>query len=94
MVGCRFAQIFMGSGTMANDVIAAQLKHISGTGLIISNGEFGERLIDHAKSASIDFDHISFDCVLISFIQVILTSYSPQHHSPHGCRGDNGISRN
>ena len=61
IVGSRFAQIFMGSGTMANDVIAAQLKQISGTGLIISNGEFGERLIDHAKSANIDFDQITFE---------------------------------
>ena len=58
IVESRFAQIFMGSGTMANDVIAAQLKQIPGTGLIISNGEFGERLIDHAKSADIDFDQI------------------------------------
>ena len=61
LVGSRFAQIFMGSGTMANDVIAFQLKDLPGTGLILSNGEFGDRLIDHAKSASIDFDHISFE---------------------------------
>lgn len=60
IVESRFAQIFMGSGTMANDVVAAQLKQIPGTGLIISNGEFGERLIDHAKSANIDFDQIIF----------------------------------
>ena len=80
MVGCRFAQIFMGSGTMANDVIAAQLKHISGTGLIISNGEFGERLIDHAKSASIDFDHISFDwgdCFDYDYISDVLDKKIP-----------------
>lgn len=61
MLGSRFAQIFMGSGTMANDVIAAQLNYIPGSGLIISNGEFGERLIGHAKSASLDFNHIAFD---------------------------------
>ena len=61
LVGSRFTQIFMGSGTMANDVIAAQLKDLPGTGLILSNGEFGDRLIDHVKSASVDFYHISFD---------------------------------
>ena len=33
---------------MANDAIAGQLSLISGTGLVLSNGEFGNRLIDHA----------------------------------------------
>jgi aspartate aminotransferase-like enzyme/GNAT superfamily N-acetyltransferase len=41
-------EILLGSGTLANDAIAAQLSLISGQGLILSNGEFGERLLDHA----------------------------------------------
>jgi len=61
LVGSRYAQIFMGTGTMANDVIAAQLKYLSGKGLILSNGEFGDRLIDHAKRASLDFNEICLD---------------------------------
>jgi aspartate aminotransferase-like enzyme len=48
-------QIMLGTGTMANDMIAAQLKKIAGKGLIIVNGEFGERLVDHAKRAGLDF---------------------------------------
>ena len=41
-------EILLGSGTLANDVIAAQLS-LLGPGVIVSNGEFGERLIDHAR---------------------------------------------
>ena len=39
--------LFQGSGTLANDVIASNLQ---GTGLILSNGEFGERLIQLARA--------------------------------------------
>lgn len=42
------AQILMGTGTMANDMVAAQLSLRPGRGLILSNGEFGERLARHA----------------------------------------------
>src|SRR5438105_4765238 len=39
-------ELLLGSGTLANDVIAAQLSLENKRGLILSNGEFGERLID------------------------------------------------
>jgi aspartate aminotransferase-like enzyme len=42
-------QVLMGTGTMANDVVAAQLSLLPGRGLILSNGEFGERLARHAE---------------------------------------------
>ena len=42
-------QIFSGTGTLANNVIAAQLSLRQESGLIFSNGEFGERLWDHAQ---------------------------------------------
>lgn len=45
----RYVEILVGSGTLANDAVAAQLKLLKGSGLILSNGEFGERLVDHAK---------------------------------------------
>jgi aspartate aminotransferase-like enzyme len=48
LAGARHAQVLLGSGTLANDVIAAQLSLLPGPGLILSNGEFGERLVDHA----------------------------------------------
>jgi len=56
LTNSSFAQIFMGSGTLANDHIAAQLSIIKGKGLILHNGEFGERLIDHAKRFNLEFD--------------------------------------
>jgi aspartate aminotransferase-like enzyme len=48
-------QIMLGTGTLANDMIAAQLRKVNGKGCIIVNGEFGERLVDHAKRAGLDF---------------------------------------
>ena len=48
LMGARDVQILMGSGTLANEVVAATLSHEPGNGLILSNGEFGERLVDHA----------------------------------------------
>src|SRR5215813_8370817 len=45
----REAELFLGSGTLANDVIAAQLSLDARSGLILSNGEFGERLVDQAR---------------------------------------------
>lgn len=47
--------LMVGSGTLANDAVAAQMKCIDGPGLILSNGEFGERLVDHAQRWSLDF---------------------------------------
>jgi len=41
--------IMVGSGTMANDVVAAQLSRLNAPGVIVTAGEFGERLLDHAN---------------------------------------------
>jgi aspartate aminotransferase-like enzyme len=49
MIGARHVALFAGSGTLANDAVAAQLAAIGGRGLILSNGEFGDRLIAHAE---------------------------------------------
>ncbi len=53
---CNFSRVLMGSGTLANDHIAAQLSVLKGKGLIVQNGEFGERLVDHAVRFNLDFD--------------------------------------
>src|SRR5882757_7835416 len=45
----RAVQLFVGSGTLANDIIGAQLSLEAKPGLVLSNGEFGERLVDQAK---------------------------------------------
>jgi len=54
-------QIMMGSGTLANDVVAAQLSVLPGRGLILVNGEFGNRLLDQAIRTRLDFDVIQID---------------------------------
>jgi aspartate aminotransferase-like enzyme/GNAT superfamily N-acetyltransferase len=41
--------LMVGTGTLANDAVAAQLRGLSGSVYVLSNGEFGERLIDHAR---------------------------------------------
>ena len=53
-------ELMLGSGTLANDVIAAQLSLEKKRGLVLSNGEFGERLIDHARRMSLQFDTLEF----------------------------------
>lgn len=51
---------FAGSGTAANDGLAALLARLPRTrgrrGLVLSNGEFGARLVRHARAAGLDFD--------------------------------------
>lgn len=54
--------LFTGSGTLANDAVAANLKAIFGDarGLVISNGEFGERIANQAVKAGLEFDKAEF----------------------------------
>jgi hypothetical protein len=54
--------LFPGGGTLANDSVAANLKAIFGDrrGLVISNGEFGERIADQAEKAGLLFHQVSF----------------------------------
>jgi aspartate aminotransferase-like enzyme len=49
-------ELFVGSGTLANDVVAGQLSLLGERGLILSNGEFGSRLIDQARRFRLDFE--------------------------------------
>ncbi len=56
LVQAKHVEILMGSATLANDAIAAQLSLLSAPGLILSNGEFGERLIDHGRRFRLSFD--------------------------------------
>ena len=57
-LNAQHVQIMMGSGTLANDVVAAQLSVLPGRGLVLINGEFGERLQDQAIRIGLDFDVI------------------------------------
>ena len=60
-VNAKSVQIMMGSGTLANDVVAAQLSILPGRGLVLANGEFGNRLLDQAVRTGLDFDVIQVD---------------------------------
>lgn len=61
LFGASFVEIMQGSGTLANDVIAGQLSLLSMPGLLLSNGEFGDRLIDHATRFRLRFHEIRAD---------------------------------
>ena len=50
LVGDRDVALFLGSGTLANEVVAATLAAASPShGLILDNGEFGRRLVAQAE---------------------------------------------
>jgi aspartate aminotransferase-like enzyme len=53
-------ELVLGSGTLANDIVGAQLSLLPGRGLVLSNGEFGHRLIDHARRFNLAFDAVEF----------------------------------
>ena len=53
-------ELFMGSGTLANDVVAGQLSLLGRPGLVLSNGEFGSRLADQARRFNLKFEVLEF----------------------------------
>ncbi|MGD0351449.1 MAG: aminotransferase class V-fold PLP-dependent enzyme [Verrucomicrobiota bacterium] len=61
LVCAKNVQLFVGSGTLANDVVAGQLSRLKGRGLILTNGEFGERLVDQARRFKLKFDALAFN---------------------------------
>jgi aspartate aminotransferase-like enzyme len=56
LVRARHCEVMVGSGTLANDVVGAQLSLQPGRGLVLSNGEFGSRLADQARRHQLDFE--------------------------------------
>ncbi|WP_259545735.1 aminotransferase class V-fold PLP-dependent enzyme [Heyndrickxia sp. FSL K6-6286] len=61
MTNAKQVAILTGSGTLSNDAVAAHLAGLNAKGLILTNGEFGDRLVDHAERFQLTFDHISYD---------------------------------
>ncbi|WJY26319.1 aminotransferase class V-fold PLP-dependent enzyme [Sporosarcina trichiuri] len=55
LTGAAYVHVLQGTGTLANDAVAAQLSRIDGKGLILVNGEFGRRLLDHAERMGLEF---------------------------------------
>ncbi|HYM60545.1 MAG TPA: aminotransferase class V-fold PLP-dependent enzyme [Thermoanaerobaculia bacterium] len=60
LVQARGVALLLGSGTLANDVIGGQLSLQPGRGIVLSNGEFGGRLIDQARRFRLDFETLEF----------------------------------
>lgn len=56
LTGARDVQVLTGSGSLANTVVGAQLSLRDTTGLVMANGEFGERLAGEARRAQLRFD--------------------------------------
>ncbi|MFZ7942090.1 GNAT family N-acetyltransferase [Neobacillus sp. 19] len=56
LTNCKHVQILAGTGSLANEVVAAQLSLLNGRGLILANGEFGSRLVDQARRQGLSFD--------------------------------------
>jgi aspartate aminotransferase-like enzyme/GNAT superfamily N-acetyltransferase len=55
----RKVEVLAGSGTLANDVIAAQLSLLRQPGLILVNGEFGRRLVDQGTRFGLSFETVA-----------------------------------
>jgi aspartate aminotransferase-like enzyme/GNAT superfamily N-acetyltransferase len=53
-------EILLGTGTLANDVVAGHIADLQRPGLILVNGEFGERLVRHAESIGLEFRILSW----------------------------------
>jgi aspartate aminotransferase-like enzyme len=60
LVRAQNVELFMGSGTLANDVVAGQLSLLGQPGLVLSNGEFGSRLVDQARRFNLKFEAVEF----------------------------------
>jgi len=58
LVNTHSVEILLGSGSLANDVIGGQISLLNRRGLVLSNGEFGDRLIDHASRWGLDFEPV------------------------------------
>jgi aspartate aminotransferase-like enzyme len=90
IVEARRVAILLGSGTSANDAIAAQLSLQGASGLILTNGEFGDRLVDHARRFKLTFDVLRqpwgapFD---LDAIRRTLASAPPRRGSPASPHG-------
>ena len=53
LVNAGQVDILLGSGTLSNDAVAAQLAQTGEKGIVLRNGEFGERLCQHAERWSL-----------------------------------------
>lgn len=58
-LGAEAVAVLVGSGTLANDVVAGELAQRARRVLIPVDGEFGARLVDHARRAGLEVDELA-----------------------------------
>ena len=51
----RYVEFLFGSGTLGNEAVAGQISRLEQPGLVLVNGEFGSRLVDHARGWQLDY---------------------------------------
>ena len=61
LTGASYCAVMVGSGTLANDVVAGQLSRLNAGGVIVTAGEFGERLLDHANRMSLRYTPVQHE---------------------------------
>jgi aspartate aminotransferase-like enzyme len=59
MTNAAHVEILLGSGTLANEAVAAQLSLLPGRGIVLVNGEFGARLAAQAKRWRLAFSELA-----------------------------------
>jgi aspartate aminotransferase-like enzyme len=52
----KSVEIMVGSGSLSNDAVCAQISLLRQPGLILNNGEFGSRLVDHANRQKLQYE--------------------------------------
>lgn len=57
--GAAHVEVLLGSGTLANEAVAAQLSLSPGRGVILVNGEFGSRLAAQARRWRLSFQEVA-----------------------------------
>jgi aspartate aminotransferase-like enzyme len=94
LMGSSEVELFLGSGTLANDVVAAQIKRLKRRGLILVNGEFGERLCDHAQRFGLEFHtfHAEFGrSFYLPALRQVLNQHKPDWLWMTHCETSSGI---
>ncbi|MCC6230062.1 MAG: alanine--glyoxylate aminotransferase family protein [Phycisphaerales bacterium] len=61
MAGNVDAAILVGSGTLANECVAATLASMRRPGLVLVNGEFGARLAEQARRWGLEFERLEWN---------------------------------
>ena len=86
--------ILSGSGTLANEAMLQEIKQINGEGLILSNGEFGNRLMEQVKRNELLANEYSIDWGLpfdLREIEQLIQNHKPKWILFCHCETSTGI---